>query len=88
MKNNNFKIGFYFVRYGLLKMIRVYQKIFSPDHGIFSSVLPYGCRFRPTCSEYSYQAIEKYGIMKGGFLGLKRLLRCHPFSRGGYDPVP
>lgn len=45
------------------------------------------CRFIPTCSQYSYEAIEKYGAMKGMFLGLKRVARCHPWSKGGHDPV-
>lgn len=45
------------------------------------------CRFEPTCSEYTYKSIEKYGVLKGGRLGFKRFLRCHPFSKGGYDPV-
>ena len=46
------------------------------------------CKFTPTCSEYAIQAIEKYGAFKGGFLALWRILRCNPFSKGGYDPVP
>lgn len=45
------------------------------------------CRFVPTCSEYAYEAIEKYGVLKGGFLSVKRLIRCNPFSKGGYDPL-
>lgn len=60
-----------------LKLIRLYQKHIS---------LP-GCRFNPTCSEYCFQAIEKYGILRGCFLGSKRILRCHPFSEGGNDPL-
>jgi len=62
-------------------MIRVYQKFVSP-------ALPPSCRFTPTCSHYTYEAIEKYGVFKGGWLGLKRLSRCHPLNPGGYDPVP
>lgn len=64
-----------------LGMIRFYQRFISP-------LLPAACRFYPTCSHYTYQAIEKYGVLKGGWLGLKRLARCHPFNPGGYDPVP
>lgn len=64
-----------------LGIIRLYQRFISP-------LLPGACRFYPTCSHYTYQAIEKYGVLKGGLLGLKRLARCHPFNPGGYDPVP
>jgi putative membrane protein insertion efficiency factor len=62
-------------------LIRLYQKTIS-------RALPPSCRFVPSCSEYTYQAIEKYGILKGGWLGLKRISRCHPLNPGGYDPVP
>lgn len=55
---------------------------------IISPVLPPRCRFYPTCSQYCYEAIERYGIIKGTFLGFKRVIRCHPFNMGGYDPVP
>lgn len=78
----------YFLRRIVLAVIRIYQKTLSPDHGIFSQITPYGCKFKPTCSQYTYQAIEKYGIIRGGWLGTKRIFRCHPWSRGGYDPVP
>ncbi len=72
----------------ILRLIRFYQKTFSPDHGPFSILHPFGyCRFKPTCSEYAYKAIEKHGLIKGSLKALWRILRCHPFSRGGYDPV-
>ncbi len=64
-----------------LKLIRGYQRFISP-------MLPKSCRFIPTCSEYCYQAIAKYGVIKGLFLGTKRILKCHPFHPGGYDPLP
>jgi putative membrane protein insertion efficiency factor len=64
-----------------LWIIRFYQKAISP-------VLPPSCRFTPTCSHYAYEAIQKYGFLKGGWLGVKRIGRCHPFTSGGYDPVP
>lgn len=60
--------------------IKVYQKVISPW-------TPKTCRFYPTCSEYSMSAIEKYGAIKGGWLSLKRIIRCHPFNEGGYDPL-
>ncbi|MCD7879421.1 MAG: membrane protein insertion efficiency factor YidD [Candidatus Gastranaerophilales bacterium] len=64
----------------IIKLINIYQ--------FFSKLTPPVCRFYPTCSEYMKQAIQKYGIIKGGFLGIKRILKCHPFHPGGYDPVP
>ena len=66
----------------LLGLIRFYQKFVSP-------LFPARCRYIPTCSEYAVQALEKYGAAKGTLLALKRILRCHPFSKGDiYDPVP
>lgn len=66
----------------LLALIRFYQRQISP-------LTPKNCRFIPTCSQYAYQAINKYGALKGGWLAIKRLLRCHPFYKGDpYDPVP
>ena len=65
-----------------LRMIRFYQRKISP-------AFPARCRYCPTCSAYAYEAIQKYGAMKGGYLALRRLLRCHPFSKRDYfDPVP
>ena len=64
-----------------LALIRFYKKSISP-------ALPSACRFEPTCSVYTYQAIEKYGVIKGSWMGMKRIARCHPFHPGGYDPVP
>ena len=64
-----------------LGLIRGYQRFISP-------FTPPSCRFRPSCSEYAHQAISAYGLLKGGWMAVKRLSRCHPFSPGGYDPVP
>lgn len=73
-----------------LAAIRFYQKYLSFDTGIlkFLFLTDKACRFRPTCSEYSYRAIEHYGIIYGSWLGLARIIRCHPWNKGGYDPVP
>ena len=71
-----------------LKLIRLYQKTLSFDHGWLSAMFPYGyCRFKPTCSDYAYQAVAKYGLIKGGLKAVWRVLRCNPLSEGGYDPV-
>lgn len=73
----------------LLSLIKRYQNI-QPLRLILASHFPlFGgdCKFVPTCSEYFYQAIEKKGLLKGGILGTLRILRCNPFSKGGYDPV-
>ena len=64
-------------------LIKIYQKTLSP----MSHVLGVECKYYPTCSEYTKQAIEKYGFLKGCFLGGKRILKCNPFSKGGYDPL-
>ncbi len=69
-----------------IAMIRLYQLSFSPDHGFLRRLFPYGfCRFYPTCSDYSLQAIHKYGIFKGGALGIWRIMRCNPWNPGGED---
>lgn len=67
--------------------IKLYQKTISPDHGVFSGGKRRVCRFHPTCSEYMIDAIDKYGVFKGLAQGIWRILRCNPFSRGGFDPV-
>ncbi|KKU98193.1 MAG: hypothetical protein UY32_C0032G0005 [Candidatus Jorgensenbacteria bacterium GW2011_GWC1_48_8] len=73
----------------LLKLIRFYQRTISPDHGAWGQLAFGGaCRFQPTCSEYTRQAVERYGVGRGLFLGFKRILRCQPFAKGGFDPVP
>jgi len=70
-------------------MIHLYQKTLSPDHGPFQDLHPYRvCKFYPTCSQYTDQAIGKYGLIKGSWMGWKRILRCHPWSHGGIDNVP
>ena len=70
-----------FVSLLLLLFIRAYKTLLSP-------ILPPSCRYLPTCSDYGMQAIQKYGPFKGGWLALKRVLRCHPWGGHGYDPVP
>lgn len=64
-------------------LLKIYKKFISPIFVFFGI----RCKYYPTCSEYMMQAIEKYGFLKGIFIGLKRLLRCNPFSKGGYDPL-
>ena len=68
-------------RLGLIRLLQGYKRYLSP-------LLPPSCRFTPTCAEYAIEAVGKYGVLKGSFLTCWRLLRCNPFCRGGYDPVP
>jgi conserved hypothetical protein YidD len=65
----------------ILLFILFYRKIISP-------LKPKTCRYYPTCSQYTYEAVQKFGIIKGLYYGFRRILRCHPFHEGGYDPVP
>jgi len=65
----------------ILVSLKIYKKMLSP-------CLPDACRFEPTCSVYLYQAINRKGLLKGSALGIRRLLKCHPFHAGGFDPVP
>lgn len=69
------------MKFIFVKIIRLYQIAISP-------IFPASCRFYPTCSNYSIEAISKHGVLKGLFLGTKRILKCHPFHEGGFDPVP
>lgn len=69
------------MKYIALGLIRIYQLLVSPWLG-------HNCRYYPSCSEYTYEAIKKYGFFKGSWLGGKRILRCHPFHEGGVDPLP
>ena len=66
----------------LIGLIKIYRKYISPFKGRPT------CIYVPTCSQYAIEAIEKYGVVKGSYLAVKRILRCHPFHKGGYDPVP
>jgi putative membrane protein insertion efficiency factor len=69
------------MKYIAMGLIRLYQLTFS-------QILPSSCRFTPSCSQYGYEAIKRFGFFKGGWLAAKRISRCHPFNPGGYDPVP
>lgn len=75
-------------RYIVIKILKLYQSTFSFDHGILKIFKPLGyCRYRPTCSDYAIEAISKYGAIKGGFKAIWRVMRCNPWSKGGWDPV-
>lgn len=69
------------MRKPLMFVIRCYRTLVSP-------LLPASCRYVPTCSQYALEAVDTHGALKGGCLAARRILRCHPFARGGYDPVP
>lgn len=69
------------IRFPFLMLIRFYQKCLSP-------LMPNVCRYKPSCSEYMFEAIQVHGVIKGIYLGTKRLLRCHPWGGSGFDPVP
>jgi len=69
------------MKYILMGLIRLYQMTLS-------KIMPPSCRFTPSCSHYGYEAIRKYGALKGGWMAVKRVGRCHPMNPGGYDPVP
>lgn len=69
------------MRKAVVALIVLYQKVLSP-------LLPRTCRFYPTCSQYAREAVERYGVWRGGAMALARLLRCHPLHPGGYDPLP
>jgi putative membrane protein insertion efficiency factor len=65
----------------ILRIIRFYQRALSP-------LLGNNCRFHPSCSQYTYEAVERYGAAQGTWMGLRRICRCHPWHQGGFDPVP
>jgi putative membrane protein insertion efficiency factor len=76
------------IKFSILKLIRLYQRTLSLDHGPLSFLYSEGfCRFRPTCSEYTYEAIDVYGVIRGLAMGFLRVLHCHPWSKGGWDPI-
>ncbi len=78
------------MKYIIIKIINIYQNIFSPDKGFFIKMgisYPKTCTFYPTCSEYTKSAIVKYGVFKGFYLGVRRILKCHPWQKEHFDPL-
>lgn len=73
----------------VLKLIKGYQKTSFLHNEVFKVLFltDQVCKYEPTCSRYTYSAVEKYGVLKGSYMGIKRILRCHPWAKGGYDPV-
>ncbi len=78
---NVFRFILKLMAFPFILIIKMYQLLISP-------ILPANCRYQPTCSHYTVEALKKYGIFKGGWLGIKRISRCHPWGKSGYDPVP
>jgi putative membrane protein insertion efficiency factor len=77
----NYKIFLSIITFPFIVLIKIYQVLISP-------LFPSSCRYTPTCSHYTLEALKKYGLFKGGWLGIKRISRCHPWGGSGYDPVP
>ena len=78
----------YLLRLMLISTIKIYRSVFSFDRGVLKIFSPGGaCKFNPTCSEYAIEAIEKHGVIRGGFVSIQRLVRCTPWNPGGNDPV-
>lgn len=71
----------------IVYLIELYQKYLSPDSGVFKSRTPV-CVFYPTCSQYAKEAYKKYGFLKGSYFSIKRILRCHPWQKKNFDPLP
>ena len=78
----------FYPRLAVIQSIKFYQRTLSRDHGLYSVLYPLGyCRFKPTCSEYAIQSVEKYGVIYGGLKAFWRLLRCTPWTKPRYDPL-
>jgi uncharacterized protein len=82
MKEKNYSVAIF------IFLIELYQKLLSPEQSFWGKKVGWKiCRFQPTCSQYAIDALKKYGTLKGLYLGIKRLFRCHPWHPGGHDPV-